>query len=41
MMRLPKFEYHVPQTIAEAVKIMADAVQRASLSPEAPICIRI
>jgi 4-hydroxybenzoyl-CoA reductase subunit beta len=25
MMRLPKFEYHVPQTIAEAVKIMAEA----------------
>lgn len=25
MMRLPKFEYHVPQTIAEAVRIMADA----------------
>ena len=25
MMRLPKFEYRVPQTIAEAVKIMADA----------------
>src|SRR5512138_2574059 len=25
MMRLPKFEYHVPQTVAEAVKIMADA----------------
>ncbi|HEX6732776.1 MAG TPA: FAD binding domain-containing protein [Pyrinomonadaceae bacterium] len=24
-MRLPKFEYHTPQTIAEAVKIMADA----------------
>ncbi len=24
MMRLPKFEYHVPQTIAEAVKIMGD-----------------
>ena len=24
-MRLPKFEYRVPQTIAEAVKIMADA----------------
>src|SRR5215217_1865193 len=25
MMRLPKFEYHTPQTIAEAVKIMAAA----------------
>ena len=25
MMRLPKFEYHAPRTIAEAVKIMADA----------------
>ena len=25
MMRLPKFEYRAPQTIAEAVKIMADA----------------
>jgi 4-hydroxybenzoyl-CoA reductase subunit beta len=25
MMRLPKFEYHVPQTIAEAVRIMADS----------------
>ena len=25
MMRLPKFEYHTPQTIAEAVKIMAEA----------------
>ena len=25
MMRLPKFEYCVPRTIAEAVKIMADA----------------
>ncbi|HEV8429332.1 MAG TPA: FAD binding domain-containing protein [Pyrinomonadaceae bacterium] len=25
MMRLPKFDYHVPQTIAEAVKIMGDA----------------
>jgi 4-hydroxybenzoyl-CoA reductase subunit beta len=25
MMRLPKFEYHVPQTIAEAAKIMATA----------------
>jgi 4-hydroxybenzoyl-CoA reductase subunit beta len=25
MMRLPKFEYHVPRTIAEAVKIMAEA----------------
>lgn len=25
MMRLPKFEYRIPQTIAEAVKIMADA----------------
>ena len=25
MMRLPKFEYHVPQTIAEAVRIMAEA----------------
>ena len=25
MMRLPKFEYHTPQTIAEAVKIMAGA----------------
>lgn len=25
MMRLPKFEYHVPQTIAEAVRIMGDA----------------
>ena len=24
-MRLPKFEYHVPQTIAEAVRIMGDA----------------
>ena len=24
MMRLPKFEYHTPQTIAEAVKIMGD-----------------
>ena len=24
MMRLPKFEYHVPRTIAEAVKIIAD-----------------
>lgn len=24
MMRLPKFEYHVPQTIAEAVRIMGD-----------------
>lgn len=24
MMRLPKFEYRIPQTIAEAVKIMAD-----------------
>jgi 4-hydroxybenzoyl-CoA reductase subunit beta len=25
MMRLPKFEYHIPQTIAEAVKIIGDA----------------
>ena len=25
MMRLPKFEYHIPQTIAEAVRIMGDA----------------
>jgi 4-hydroxybenzoyl-CoA reductase subunit beta len=25
MMRLPKFEYHVPQNIAEAVRIMGDA----------------
>src|SRR3989440_9450128 len=25
MMRLPKFEYRVPRTIAEAVKIIADA----------------
>src|SRR5215475_2341822 len=25
MMRLPKFEYRTPQTIAEAVKIMAEA----------------
>ena len=25
MMRLPKFEYHVPRTVAEAVKIMGDA----------------
>lgn len=25
MMRLPKFEYHTPQNIAEAVKVMADA----------------
>jgi 4-hydroxybenzoyl-CoA reductase subunit beta len=25
MMRLPKFEYHTPQTIAEAVKIMGNA----------------
>src|SRR5687767_7144239 len=25
MMRLPKFEYHTPQTIAEAVRIMGDA----------------
>ena len=25
MMRLPKFEYHTPQTIAEAVKIIGDA----------------
>ncbi|HEY8225092.1 MAG TPA: FAD binding domain-containing protein [Pyrinomonadaceae bacterium] len=25
MMRLPKFEYRIPQTIAEAMKIMADA----------------
>ena len=25
MMRLPKFDYHVPQTIAEAVRIMGDA----------------
>src|SRR5947208_16671974 len=25
MMRLPKFEYRTPRTIAEAVKIMADA----------------
>src|SRR6266404_5127684 len=25
MMRLPKFEYHTPRTIAEAVKIIADA----------------
>jgi 4-hydroxybenzoyl-CoA reductase subunit beta len=25
MMRLPKFDYHVPQTSAEAVKIMGDA----------------
>ncbi|HYK19997.1 MAG TPA: FAD binding domain-containing protein [Pyrinomonadaceae bacterium] len=25
MMRLPKFEYHAPRTIAEAVRIMADA----------------
>ena len=24
MMRLPKFEYHVPRTIAEGVRIMAD-----------------
>ena len=24
MMRLPKFEYRTPQTIAEAVKIMAE-----------------
>ena len=24
MMRLPKFEYHVPQTVAEAVRIMGD-----------------
>src|SRR5437016_4031781 len=24
MMRLPKFEYHVPRTVAEAVKIVAD-----------------
>src|SRR5687768_18129944 len=25
MMRLPKFEYHTPQTIAEAVRIMGEA----------------
>ena len=25
MMRLPKFDYHVPQNIAEAVRIMGDA----------------
>ena len=25
MMRLPKFEYHIPQTIAEAVRIMGEA----------------
>src|ERR1051325_12110129 len=25
MMRLPKFEYHVPQTIAEAVRIRGEA----------------
>ena len=25
MMRLPKFEYHTPRTMAEAVRIMADA----------------
>lgn len=25
MMRLPKFEYHVPQSVAEAVRIMGDA----------------
>ena len=25
MMRLPKFEYHVPRTVAEAVRIMADS----------------
>ena len=25
MMRLPKFEYRVPRTIAEAVKLIADA----------------
>jgi len=25
MMRLPKFEYRVPRTIAEAVKIIGDA----------------
>src|SRR5436190_18964229 len=25
MMRLPKFEYHTPHSIAEAVKIIADA----------------
>src|SRR4051812_49074994 len=24
MMRLPKFEYRIPQTLADAVKIMAD-----------------
>ncbi|HEY9504153.1 MAG TPA: FAD binding domain-containing protein, partial [Pyrinomonadaceae bacterium] len=25
MMRLPKFEYHTPQTIADAVKMIGDA----------------
>ncbi|HEX3185290.1 MAG TPA: FAD binding domain-containing protein, partial [Pyrinomonadaceae bacterium] len=25
MMRLPKFEYHVPLTLAEAVRIMGDS----------------
>ena len=34
MMRLPKFEYHTPQTIAEAVKIMA------GVGPEGQLCWR-
>jgi CO/xanthine dehydrogenase FAD-binding subunit len=25
MMRLPKFEYHVPRTVAEAVRIIGDS----------------
>src|SRR5437763_1811844 len=29
MMRLPKFEYHVPRTVAEAVKIVADVASEA------------
>ncbi len=41
MMRLPKFEYHVPRTIAEAVRIMGDVGRRGSLWPEGPTCIRI
>ena len=28
MMRLPKFEYHVPQTMAEAVKTMGRVAGR-------------
>ena len=40
-MRLPKFEYRIPQTIVEAVKIMAGTGPTGQFVAGAPICIQI